>query len=297
MSYASANGARIYYEEAGKGIPIVFVHEFAGDYRSWDDQMRHFSRGYRCITMSARGYPKSDVPTDEKLYGQSFFTSDVVAVMDAAKVDKAHVVGLSMGGFATLMVGIEHPHRVRSLVPAGAGTGSDRAKRDEFVKEYLATADYFVATGKLDGEAMGISPSRVQLQNKDPQGWARFAAHLSEHSAVGSANTLRRVQAGRGSLYDFEAKLKALTLPTLLMVGDEDEPCLDVNLWMKRLMPTAQLVVLPGSGHAINLEEPLLFNLLVERFINSVDLGQWRARDSRASPVLTNAGLAAAMKK
>ena len=109
MPLAPSNGARIYYEEAGTGTPIIFVHEFAGDYRSWDDQMRHFSRGYRCITMSARGYPKSDVPADEKLYGQSFFTADVIAVMDAAKVDKAHVVGLSMGGFATLMVGIEHP--------------------------------------------------------------------------------------------------------------------------------------------------------------------------------------------
>ena len=182
-------------------------------------------------------------------------------------------------------------------MPAGAGTGSDRTKRDEFVKEYLAIAKHFEAEGKLDGEAMGISPSRVQLQNKDPQGWARFAAHLSEHSATGSANTLKKVQAGRGSLYDFEAKLKASKLPTLLMVGDEDEPCLDVNLWMKRLMPTAQLVVLPASGHAINLEEPLLFNLLVERFINSVDLGQWRPRDSRAAPTLTNAGLAAALKK
>jgi pimeloyl-ACP methyl ester carboxylesterase len=297
MSYAPSNGARIFYEEAGQGTPIVFVHEFAGDYRSWDDQMRHFSRGYRCITMSARGYPKSDVPIDENLYGQQFFTADVVAVMDAANVDKAHVVGLSMGGFATLMVGIEHPHRVRSLVPAGAGTGSDRGKRDDFVKEYLATAKHFETVGKLDGEAMGVSPSRVQLQNKDPLGWSRFAAHLSEHAVPGSANTLRRVQAGRGSLYDFEAKLKAMTLPTLLMVGDEDEPCLDVNLWMKRLMPTAQLVVLPGSGHAINLEEPLLFNLLVERFISSVDLGQWRPRDSRASPTLTNAGLAAALKK
>jgi pimeloyl-ACP methyl ester carboxylesterase len=297
MPQAQANGARIYYEEAGAGVPIVFVHEFAGDYRSWDDQIRHFSRGYRCITMSARGYPKSDCPDDVNLYGQSFFTADVIAVMDAAGVDKAHVVGLSMGGYATLMVGLEHPHRVRSLIPAGAGTGSNKAARAEFVKEYSAAADHFIASGKVDGHAMGISPSRVQLLNKDPVGWRRFADHLSEHPAVGSANTLRKVQSERASLYDFEARLRACQLPTLLMVGDEDEPCLDVNLWMKRIMPTAELAVLPASGHAINLEEPALFNQLVGRFISSVDLGQWRPRDPRAAPVATNSGLQGMLEK
>jgi pimeloyl-ACP methyl ester carboxylesterase len=81
------------------------------------------------------------------------------------------------------------------------------------------------------------------------------------------------VVAGRASLYDLEAELKAVKAPVLLLVGDEDEPCLDVNLWMKRLMPVARLALLPGSGHAINLEEPALFNRLIGEFLADVERG------------------------
>lgn len=288
MPYAPSNGARIYYEEAGAGIPIIFVHEFAGDHRSWDDQMRYFSRGYRCITMAARGYPPSDCPADESLYGQPFFTNDVVAVLDAAKVDRAHVVGLSMGGYAALMVGIEHTKRARSVVAAGAGSGAPLANREAFKKECRATASAFDSGGKINGEAMGLGATRVQLLNKDPIAWKRFCEHVAEHPAHASAKTLRTVQAGRPSLYEVEAQLMSLTLPTLLIVGDEDEPCIDVNVWMKRLMPNAQLAMFPAAGHALNLEDPALFNATVERFITSVDLGQWRPRDPRAAPGATS---------
>ena len=79
-----------------------------------------------------------------------------------------------------------------------------------------------------------------------------------------------------------EAELKGIKAPVLLLVGDEDEPCLDVNLWMKRLMPNARLAFLPGAGHAINLEEPALFNEMVERFIALVEAGRWPVRDPRS---------------
>ena len=288
MPLAPSNGARIYYEETGPKdglcVPVVFVHEFAGDYRTWDDQMRHFGRGWRCVTMSARGYPKSDVPADEALYGQSFFTSDIVAVMDAAGLDQAHVVGLSMGAYAALMVAIEHPDRVLSVVAAGGGSGSPKASRATFQAEARATAAHFEANGTINADGMGHGPTRIQLKNKDPVGWQRFVDGLAEHDALAAAKTLRQVQALRPSLYELEAELKAIACPVLLMVGDEDEPCLDVNLWMKRLMSVSDLVLLPGSGHAINLEEPLLFNLLVEQFLAKVDGGRWRRRDPTAVP-------------
>jgi pimeloyl-ACP methyl ester carboxylesterase len=122
----------------------------------------------------------------------------------------------------------------------------------------------------------------VQLSLKDPVGWARSVGHLAEHPAQAAAMTLRTVQAGRPSLYELEDGLAAITAPVLLMVGDEDEPCLDVNLWLKRTMPVAGLVMLPGTGHAINLEEPALFNAFVERMIVDVERGVWRPRDQRA---------------
>ena len=290
MALAPSNGARIYFETAGRGQPVVFVHEFAGDYRTWDDQIRHFSRGWQCVTMSARGYPKSDAPQDEALYGQDFFTADIVAVMDAAGIEKAHVVGLSMGAYAALTVAIKHPGRVLSVVAAGGGSGSPLASREAFQAECRATAAHFLANGRIDAEAMGHGPTRIQLKNKDPVGWRRFVDQLAEHPAHAAAATLRTVQALRPSLYELEAELKAITCPVLLMVGDEDEPCLDVNLWMKRLMSVADLVLLPGSGHAVNLEEPGLFNQCVEQFLARVDGGRWRRRDPLAKPggVLTS---------
>lgn len=282
MPYAPSDGARIYYEETGRGTPILFIHEFAGDQRSWEDQMRHFGRGWRGITWGARGYPPSDCPADAKLYGQTFFERDAIAVLDAAQVEKAHIVGLSMGGYTALMLAASHPERVISCTAAGAGSGALKSTRAQFIEECRSRADDFERAGKIDAEAMSLGPTRVQLQNKDPIGWHRSVAHLAEHPADAAARTLRTVQAGRPSLYDLEAELKAIRAPVLLLVGDEDEPCLDVNLWMKRLMPSARLALLPGSGHAINLEEPALFNQLTEQFIVEVERGAWRPRDARA---------------
>jgi pimeloyl-ACP methyl ester carboxylesterase len=288
MPHASAEGAKLYWEDTGTShgdtTPMIFVHEFGGDYRSWDDQMRHFGRGRRCITFSGRGYPKSDVPTDENHYGQDIATRDVVAVLDAAGVTKAHVVGLSMGAYTAMMVASKFPGRVASCIAAGGGSGSLKATREQFVADARASAAQMKTASKVNGAAIGLNPTRVQLQNKDPLGWATFVNHLTEHDPVGASNTLLKVQALRSSLYDLETELKAIQAPTLLMVGDEDEPCLDVNLWMKRLLPNAQLAFLPAAGHAINLEEPALFNQLIDTFVASVERGSWRPRDPRAAP-------------
>jgi pimeloyl-ACP methyl ester carboxylesterase len=279
MPHAPSQGARIYYEETGQGTPILFIHEFGGDHRSWDDQMRHFGRSWRCITWAARGYPGSDAPADEKLYGQEFFNRDAIAVLE-----KAHIIGLSMGGYTALMLAAKFPDRVLSCVAAAAGSGALKSTREQFISECRARAAQIERTGKIDAEATGLSPTRVQLLVKDPIGWRTFVRNLAEHPAHAAAKTLRTVQAGRASLYDLERELQSIHAPVLLLVGDEDEPCLDVNLWMKRQMPSARLGFLPASGHAINLEEPALFNQLVEQFLADVERGSWRPRDPRAAP-------------
>jgi pimeloyl-ACP methyl ester carboxylesterase len=282
MPYAQSQGARIYYEETGAGTPILFIHEFGGDHRSWDDQMRHFGRGWRAITWGARGYPPSDCPQDEALYGQVLFNRDAIAVLDAAGIEKAHLIGLSMGGYTALMLAANYPERVLSCTAAGAGSGALKSTRAQFLEDTRQRAAGFERAGSIDAEVVGLSPTRVQLLNKDAIGWRTFVAHMAEHPAHAAAKTLRNVQAGRASLYDLESELKGIKAPVLLLVGDEDEPCLDVNLWMKRLMANARLAFLPGAGHAINLEEPALFNQLTEQFITDVERGSWRARDPRA---------------
>src|SRR4051794_11079803 len=148
MAHVSADdGVQLYVEETGAGFPVLFVHEFAGDHRSWGPQVRALSRRYRCVTYNARGYPPSDVPEDQSAYSQARAVADAVAVLDALEIERAHVVGLSMGGFATLHLGLRHPERARSLVVAGVGYGARPELRQAFREESGATADAFARNG------------------------------------------------------------------------------------------------------------------------------------------------------
>lgn len=277
------DGVKLHVEETGEGTPVIFVHEFAGDSRSWEPQVRHFSRSYRCITFNARGYPPSDVPADWQVYSQESARDDILAVMDGLGIDTAHIVGLSMGGFACLHFGIKYPDRALSLVVGGCGYGAEREVREQFNAEAVATADRIAQLGMDEaGKDYALGPTRVQFQNKDPRGWKEFETQLRDHSTEGSANTMRGYQARRPSLYDLEADMRALTVPTMIINGDEDEPCLDVGLFMKRAIPSASLVLLPNSGHTINLEEPDMFNMFCSDFFHKVESGRWPLRDSRS---------------
>jgi pimeloyl-ACP methyl ester carboxylesterase len=274
---------KLYYEDAGAGIPVIFVHEFAGDCRSYEMQVRYFSKHYRCIAFNARGYPPSDVPKDVMRYSQERARDDIRAVLDALDIDKAHIVGLSMGAFATLHFGFEYPARARSLVIAGCGYGASPEARAQFVAEAEAAAKRFEEQGMAQAaENYALGPTRVQFQNKNPQRWKEFAAQLAEHSTQGAALTLRGIQKRRPSLYDLVDKMKTLTVPTLIVAGDEDWPSLELSLLLKRTVPAAALIVLPNTGHTINLEEPEAFNAHLATFFQQADAGTWPGRDPRA---------------
>ncbi len=290
MPYATTDDrVKLWYEETGAGQPIVFVHEFAADHRSWEPQMRHFGQRYRCITYSARGYPPSDVPESPDSYSQNRATDDIASVMDHLRIDKAHVVGLSMGGFATLHFGFRHPQRALSLVVAGCGYGAEREQQAKFRSEVETVAKTLKEEGMAKfAEKYAYGPTRVQFENKDPRGFAQFKKELAEHSALGSANTQIGVQGQRPSLYDLLDKMRALTVPTLILTGDEDWPCLAPSVLMKREIPSAALAVMPNCGHTINIEDPDQFNRLVGDFIVQVEAGRWPKRDPRAvSPSIT----------
>jgi pimeloyl-ACP methyl ester carboxylesterase len=246
------DGVKLYYEETGSGRPLVFVHEFAGDIRSYEPQVRYFSRRYRCIVYNARGYPPSDVPEDFERYSQQRACDDIRAVLDALKIAKAHIVGISMGGFAVLHFGFNYPERADSLVVAGCGYGAEPGKRQQFHDETARTAAQIAEKGMPEvAKTYGAGPTRVQAR--------------------------------RPSLYDLVDKMKALEVPTLVATGDEDDPCLEPGLLMKRHIPTAALVVLPNTGHALNLEEPDLFNRACDDFFHQVEAGRWPRRDPRAN--------------
>jgi pimeloyl-ACP methyl ester carboxylesterase len=284
MSTATTDdGVNLFWEEAGDGTPILFIHEFAGDHRSWEPQVRFFSRRYRCITYAARGYTPSDVPKDLEAYSQERAVEDAIAVLDEAGVEQAHVVGLSMGGFCALHLGLRHPHRARSLVVAGCGYGAQPERQDAFRRESNVIAEAFKTEGAAEvAKRYAVGPARVQFQNKDPRGWQEFAAALGEHDSEGAALTMAGVQARRPSLYELTDELGQMTTPLLLIVGDEDEGCLEPDLMLKRTIPSASLLILPRTGHTTNLEEPDAFNRALADFFSTVDAGRWSLRDPRS---------------
>jgi pimeloyl-ACP methyl ester carboxylesterase len=258
---ATNDGVRLYYEEAGSGEPVVFVHEFAGDYRSYETQMRFFARRYRCIAFNARGYPPSDVPEDWRQYSQERARDDIRDVLDGLGLQNAHIVGISMGGFATLHFGFAYPERARSLVVAGCGYGAQPDKRQQFTEEVARTAAAIESRGMAEvAKTYGAGPTRVQYQNKDPRGYAEFLTQLAEHSTTGAANTQRGVQGRRPSLWELTEEMKRLDVPTLIATGDEDDPCLDPGILMKRMIPAAGVMVLPYTGLGHNIVDRFLYN-------------------------------------
>lgn len=279
----TSDNIRLYYEETGEGEPIVFVHEFGGDMRSWEPQMRYFARRYRCIVFNARGYPPSDVPEQLDMYSQRRAAQDIVDVLDRLDIPAAHIVGLSMGGFATVHFGLIAPERALSLVVAGAGYGAEKEHEAYFRDVSLEVAAQFEKQGAAEfSKTYALAASRIAFLLKDPRGWAEFAHQLSQHSALGAAMTMRGVQARRPSLYDLESELKAMPVPTLIVVGDEDDHCLQPGIFLKRTIPASGLAVLPKAGHTLNIEEPALFNQLVGDFLAAVAHKRWLPRDPRA---------------
>ena len=280
MPTARVNGVDLFYEEAGEGTPLVFVHEFAGEARSWHLQVRFFARRYRTIAYNARGYPPSDVPEDPKAYSQDQAADDIRGLLDALGIRKAHICGLSMGGYATLHFGLRYPERALSLVVAGAGYGSVAGEREKFRRDVEETARRFERDGmKAVAEFYTKGPTRVQFKDKDPAGWQEFYDMFCAQSAKGHALTMRGVQMSRPSVYELEAGMERMTVPTLIVTGDEDEPCLEPALFMKRTIRSSGLVVMPKAGHTVNLEDPETFNRAVLDFLTAVDAGRWPLRN------------------
>ena len=276
----TSDGVSLHYEEAGAGTPVVFVHEFAGDYRTWEPQMRRFARTHRCVTFSQRGYPPSDIPDDAARYGQDIARADVVALIEALGIERAHVVGHSMGAYTALHVGIKHPQRCISVTAAGCGWGSlaDPAARAAMRAQAAETSKMFIEKG-MDAAAVLYTdnPTRNTQKYKDPRGYAEFVRMLSEHSAKGHSMTMAMLQAKRPTLWDMDADLKKFSVPLLIIVGDEDETCLDGSVFLKRTAPTAGLLVVPRSGHTITSEEPDVVNAALAELFAAAESGRWLA--------------------
>jgi pimeloyl-ACP methyl ester carboxylesterase len=283
MLISASDGIKLEVRSVGSGAPLVFVHEFSSDARSWDAQVGFFSRYYCCTVYCARGYPPSDVPQSVGAYDQIRAAEDLADVVRAVCDGPAHIVGLSMGGFAALHLGLRHPQLVRSLVVAGVGYGAKPEQQAEHSASSKRDADHAEAIG-MAAFARNLAGSRYAqcLRAKDESAWLRFAERLAEHSVIGMAMTLRGVLATRPSLWHLADRLRGLDRPTLLVAGDEDTPCLEPGLFLKATLPDAAFCVMPRTGHLINLEEPSLFNTILFSFLVAVEHGRWSEWKGRA---------------
>jgi 3-oxoadipate enol-lactonase len=284
MPYAAAHdNVQLYFEEAGSGTPIIFLHEFAADHSNWEPQVRYFSRGHRCIAYSARGYAPSDVPPAAEVYTFRHFYTDALAVLDHLNIAQAHFVGLSMGSYSSLQVALNAPARALSMTLAGVGTGSSLDNLETFRAQCQATAEQYEAIGSAEvAKVTGEAPGRIPFLVKDPRGHADFYAALARHDAEGSANTMRSFQGERPSIYTQTDAIRKVATPALIICGDEDDNCVEPSLFLKKHLAASGLTFFPKSGHVLNLEEPALFNAMVERFIALVEAGRWGARDPRS---------------
>ncbi|MGH7266490.1 MAG: alpha/beta fold hydrolase [Candidatus Rokuibacteriota bacterium] len=276
MPHAAVNGVDLLYEVTGAGVPLIFSHEYAGDARSWEPQVRFFSRFYRCVTYNHRGFPPSTVPSDPAAYSLEILVEDLAALLDhLGLAGPVHLVGLAMGGSVALHFALRSPERCRSLVVAATGSGTGDA--EAYQQKNLQVIELLATRGmRAYAEAHALEPTRIQLRHKDPRGWLEFREQLASHSAEGAALTRQGVQGRRPPLTALQERLSALAVPTLIVAGDEDTPCLQPALFLKRAIPAAGLAMFPRTGHTINLEEPALFNRVVLDFLHAVEAERWR---------------------
>src|SRR5438477_2809756 len=285
MPRMSVNGVELYYEDSGSGFPVVCCHEFAGDYRSWEPQVRAFDRLYRCLTYSQRGFPPSSVPTEPDAYSQDLLIDDLRALLDYLGIQQAHLVGFSMGGSVVLNFALRYPELCRSIAVVGTGAGS--TNRDRFEKDIEQVVELIRTRGmRTFAATYAEGPTRRPFKRKDPYGWTVFREQLAGHAADGQVYAMQGVMLRRPTIFSLESRLRNLVVPTLIAIGDEDEPCVDVAVFLKRMLPSAGLLVLPQSGHTINLEEPALFNDAVLEFLRMVEADHWERRPSVTTSLL-----------
>jgi pimeloyl-ACP methyl ester carboxylesterase len=266
MPHLKLDRVTLAYQETGTGEPIVFLHEFAGSMEDWNDQVESLARAYRVITYNCRGYPPSSVPSDPAEYSQELAVEDLRGVIDGLSIEKATLIGLSMGGSTVLNFAARYPERVKGMVLASTGSGSD--DKPAFRAQFSQIADLIERDGSAHfAETFLRGPTRLQLLRKRPLTWQRLHRKLSAMPAQALANTIRGVILERPTVYELETKLRGLQVSKLILVGDEDTPVLKSSDFLARALTRAHLISFPRTGHTLNLEEPARFKKVVREFL------------------------------
>ena len=257
---ATINGARIHYERAGEGLPVMFLHAGVADSRMWEPQMHAFAMHFDCIAPDIRGFGKSELPPQRWLP-----VADILGLMDELGLKPAHLIGCSIGGSMAIDFALEHPERISKLVLVGPGVGGTNfsAKHPELVAEMEAAekAGDHRAILESDARFWLDGPRRPAGYVKDPIRKLFFEMDTNFDSDWNAAPTDKIEPPAVNRLHE-------ITAPTLVVVGDEDVPMVfdAVELLMEKV-PHARKAVIHDAAHLPNLEHPDEFNRIVLEFL------------------------------
>ncbi len=248
MAYLNRDGVQVYYEEAGAGTPVLLSHGYSATSRMWEGQREALAGDYRLIAWDMRGHGKTDSPDDASAYSEAATVDDMAAVLDAAGVEKAVISGLSLGGYMSLAFNVKYPERVLALMLFDTGPGYKNPQgREGWNETALARAKAFEEKGL---ESLGRGAEVRIAQHRSAQGLAHAA---------------------RGMLAQFDSRiiesLPEIKVPTMVLVGENDQPFIGASQYMAAKIPGARLVTIPGAGHAANIDQPAAFNEAVRSFL------------------------------
>ena len=272
--FTTADGVKIFYEVQGEGAPIVFVHEFGGDYRSWARQVATLKSDHRCISFSARGFWPSEAPDEETSYGQSRSSSDLLALIDHLVLDAVHLVGTSMGSFTSLDVALAHPERVLTLTLVGNSSGPrDALERDQYRQNWIGEE---VRLREARGPAGAVDvlrsdPAYRSFQANDPESWATYATNLEQQPVHSAIHILKTLHWSRVSLFDQADRLRAFDKPVLLVTGAEDYYLVaETNDFLVQTLPSCQHLHFDRTGHLANIERAAEFNAALRSHVERI---------------------------
>lgn len=252
---AAVNGTRLYYEMLGKGDPVIFIHGLTLDTRMWDDQFYEFSTQYRTIRYDARGYGKSGPVT-----GPFSIRDDLRTLMDQLDVQRAHIIGLSMGGRYAIEFALAHPDRVRSLVTVDSVLPG--FPTPNFGREVGAVIEAGRKGNLAEAKRLWLSASLFVPANEQPAVAARLKRMVHDYSGWHFANGLGTHEQGLNP--PAGQRLSEIKVPTLVVVGSREIPELfAASEKIAREVKGATMVVIPNAGHMSNMEAPIVFNRTV----------------------------------
>ncbi len=272
------NGINLNVVCSGRGTPVVLLHGFTGSSKTWRPFVQRLASSYMLVRPDIIGHGESDSPVDSTRYSMAHAVTDLNSLLDSLNIESAHWLGYSMGGRVALQFALAHPDRVRSLILEGTSPGitneRERALRKTQDDEL---ADRIAREGLISfvdfWESIPLFASQQRLPRQE---FARQRQQRLANDPAGLAKSLRGM--GQGTYPGVSEQLRRLTMPVLLVVGQEDAKFQATSRTMVAQLSDGRIESIPDAGHAAHLEQPEAFISIVEQFLDEQERSSWNER-------------------